>query len=295
MTCPDSLAKVIRITLVGWALVVLNACSGVGAERPSPLKLASVRVLTPEQVEYVPLNPARGDSSPQAGVLWGDIRSDVTSGVLLRFADGFSSPPHVHNITYRAVVISGELHNDDPNAALFWMGPGSFWIQPAGENHITAARPGSGATAFLEILSGPYLVQPAAEAFDNGERPVNIESSNLVWMSAEDFSWISASSDKRGGPEVALLWGELRSGSLNGSFIRLPAGYSGGLSTLSGLLRAVVVRGDLAHSISDAPMTSVIGPGGFFESASSVEHSLSCQSGFECIIYLRTRGKFRVR
>ncbi|MEO1406289.1 MAG: DUF4437 domain-containing protein [Pseudomonadota bacterium] len=66
----------------------------------------------------------------------------------MRCPDGLSSLPHVHNITHRAVEIGGELHNDAPSAALFWMPPGSFWIQSADENHITAARPGSGATAF---------------------------------------------------------------------------------------------------------------------------------------------------
>ncbi|MEL6545820.1 MAG: DUF4437 domain-containing protein, partial [Myxococcota bacterium] len=39
------------------------------------------------------------------------------------------------------------------------MGPGSYWMQPAGEVHITAAKPGAGGTSFLEILSGPYLVK----------------------------------------------------------------------------------------------------------------------------------------
>ena len=261
---------------------------------PSNEQLATVRVLTPEQVDYVPLNPARGDRSPKAGVLWGDIRSDESSGVLLRFADGFSSPPHIHNITYRAVVVSGELHNDDPGAEKFWMGPGSFWTQPAGENHITVARPGGGATAFLEILSGPYLVQPATEAFDNGERPVNVASSNLVWMGADEFSRIGKRSDNTGA-EVALLWGDLSGASLNGSFLRLSPGYSGSLSTLAGMLRSVVVQGDLAHSVPNATGTSVIGPGGFFESASGLDHTVSCQSDVACIIYLRTRGEFRIR
>ena len=182
--------KTALFVLSSCVLGFMSACTGAESGMPSSEQLATVRVLTPDQVNCIPLNPARGDQSPKAGVLWGDIRSDVPSGAFLQFADGFSSPPHIHNITYRAVVISGEIHNDDPGAEMFWMGPGSFWTQPAGENHITAARPGSSATAFLEILSGPYLVQPATEAFDNGERPINIASSNLVWMGADEFSWI---------------------------------------------------------------------------------------------------------
>ena len=141
-------------------------------------------------IHFQPLNPAHGDASPQAGVLWGDIEKNVASGALMVFADGFSSPPHIHNITYRAIVISGADHNDDPGAEKSWMGPGSFRIQPAGESHITAAASGNEGTAFLEIMEGPYLVKSPESAFDNGERPLNIDARNLVWIYASDVSWV---------------------------------------------------------------------------------------------------------
>ncbi|WP_418153088.1 DUF4437 domain-containing protein [Litorimonas sp. RW-G-Af-16] len=57
---------------------------------------------------------------------------------------------------------------------------GTFWTQPAGEVHITSARPGVGGTGFLEIMEGPYLVHPGDKAFDNGERPLNLVSSNMI-------------------------------------------------------------------------------------------------------------------
>ena len=100
--------------------------------------------------------------------------------MLVTFLDGFQSPPHIHNITYRAVVIDGAVHNDDPAAQKMWMGPGSFWTQPVGESHITAAR-GDNPTIFLEILSGPYLVKPEKEAFEAGERPINLDARNITW------------------------------------------------------------------------------------------------------------------
>ena len=112
-------------------LLVIGSASTTAAADPAG-QAGDITVITPGQVRYQPLNPARGDASPRAGVLWGDIRRDVPSGVLLQFADGFASPPHIHNITYRAVVISGAVHNDDPDAAHLWLGPGSFWTQPAG-------------------------------------------------------------------------------------------------------------------------------------------------------------------
>ena len=60
---------------------------------------SNVEVVPSSELKFIPLNPARGDASPQAGVLWGDIRKDMPSGILLRFAKGFASPPHIHNIT----------------------------------------------------------------------------------------------------------------------------------------------------------------------------------------------------
>ena len=97
---------------------------------PPDLCGESHEVVLTSDVEWEQLNPARGDKSPQAGTLWGDRKGTVPTGFLARFVDGFSSPPHIHNVTYRAVVISGSIHNDDPDAAEMWMPVGSFWTQP---------------------------------------------------------------------------------------------------------------------------------------------------------------------
>ncbi|MEM9420868.1 MAG: DUF4437 domain-containing protein, partial [Planctomycetota bacterium] len=93
---------------------------------------ATVNVLPASEVPWTALNPARGDKSPQAGTIWGDRGAEVPTGFLVKFVDGFSSPPHIHNVTYRGVVIEGLVHNDDPDAANMWMPPGSYWTQPAG-------------------------------------------------------------------------------------------------------------------------------------------------------------------
>lgn len=106
-------------------------------------------------------------------------------------------------------MIKGGLHNDDPDAAKMWMGPGSYWTQPAGEDHITAAKPGAGAISFLEIFEGPYLVKPSSDAFQTQELPVNMDSTNLVWLGPEDLEWIE---DKAKGVKVSHLWGHPRMG-----------------------------------------------------------------------------------
>ncbi|MEO1207579.1 MAG: DUF4437 domain-containing protein [Pseudomonadota bacterium] len=257
---------------------------------------ATVEVVSSSQLEFIPLNPARGDASPQAGVLWGDIRKDVPSGVLLKFAKGFSSPPHIHNITYRAVVISGAIHNDDPGAERMWMGPGSFWTQPAGENHITAAQSDGGAMAFLEILKGPYLVKHAKEAFDSGERPVNLDASNIVWLDAGDVNWVSAAAagSTPGSVEVAYLWGKPRDGEMNGTFLKLPKGFQGKIMTGEPAFRAVLIDGAISHAHSGQPSPTELASGSYFGSNGATEHLVTCSDRRECVVYIRTEGRYQV-
>ena len=254
-----------------------------------------VEVVAMSDVEYQPLNPLRGDAGPKAGVLWGDIKENVPTGTLIQFADGFSSPPHIHNITYRAVVIQGDVHNDDPGAEIMWMGPGSFWTQPAGQNHITAARKGTKGTAFLEILEGPYLVRPASEEFDTGERPINIEAKNIVWLDASDVSWINASGslDPESTPQIAFLWGNPDGNEKNGTFLKLPAGFSGELRGNDSWLRAVLISGQATYEKS-AGETKTLDPGSYFGADGSASHAVSCGTGGDCVFYISTEGKFQV-
>lgn len=109
---------------------MLSGCSHVKKNNNN------IKVLPVEKVVWEKLNPARGDKSPQAGTLWGDRKGSPATGFLAKFVDGFSSPPHIHNVSYRAIVIKGLVHNDDPAAARMWMPAQSYWTQPAGEAHI---------------------------------------------------------------------------------------------------------------------------------------------------------------
>ena len=148
--------------------VIFLGCLIPAVSIASPSKNKSITVLSVSDVNWEKLNPARGDKSPQAATLWGDRKSNTETGFLVKFVDGFSSPPHIHNVSYRGIVLEGLVHNDDPKAEAMWMPRGSFWTQPAGESHITSAK-GNTNIAFIEIDSGPYLVKPKKEAFDNGE------------------------------------------------------------------------------------------------------------------------------
>ncbi len=274
--------------LAFFTVSVLTGCTSSETSTdglvPNTTKAPASEIILASEVQWERLNPARGDKSPQAGTLWGDRRGAVPTGFLAKFVDGFSSPPNSHNATYRAVVISGLVHNDDPEAAHMWMPPGSFWTQPKGEAHITAAM-GSTNVAYIEIEEGPYLVHPPDMAFDSGERPVNFDASNIVWLDSPGST---------GGPEISFLWGGTRDGQLNGTLVRLPAGFAGALEVPGASFRAVVVQGRTEHQAPGLTGAQVLTPGSSFASTGNVSHQIAARPGEECIIYLRTEGTFNV-
>ncbi len=265
-------------------LVVIScmtfACSSSASDREPGTGL---KILPVTDVVWEQLNPARGDKSPKAGTLWGDRKDAVPTGFLAQFVNGFSSPPHIHNATYRAVVISGLIHNDDPAAEPMWMPAVSFWTQPAGEVHITAAK-GTHNLALVEIDEGPYLVKPTNDAFDNGEKPVNIDASNIVWTGKNCGTPVPC------GPQIAYLWGSLEEGASYGTFLKLPAGFKGKLHSYGSVFHAVVVRGQLQHSSSG---THTLDPGSYFGSERMALHAVSSLGG-GVIVYIHTNGKFEL-
>lgn len=239
------------------------------------------------EVKWGPLNPARGDKGPKAGTLWGDRTGSGPSGFLVKFVDGFSSPPHIHNITYRGVVISGRIHNDDPNAEDMWLPTGSFWTQPKGAVHITAAN-GSDNLAYIEIDEGPYLVLPPEKAFHTEETPINMDESNIVWI---DQPGMPAAAN---GPKVAFLWGNPQDDQLNGTLVKLPAGFTGKIRSHGSTFRAIVIQGLPQYQVPGKTYIKTLEPGSYFGSKGESVHQVSSKAGEVSIIYVRTIGKFDV-
>ena len=233
------------------------------------------------------LNPARGNKSPLAATVWGDRKGEVATGFLVRFVDGFSSPPHIHNVSYRAVVLDGLVHNDDPDAANMWMPKGSFWTQPAGESHITSAQ-GEVNIAYVEIDAGPYLVKSVDESFDNGERPVNKDVSNLVWLTGESVNWIEAASNVA----VSFLW---EKNETQGMFLKVPAGFEGKIFSIGNEFRAIVIDGALDYSLPGDEKSNELNPGSCFSSLNKAIHSIANTTEKEVLLYLKMDGEIYVK
>ncbi|MDQ3301226.1 MAG: DUF4437 domain-containing protein, partial [Myxococcota bacterium] len=90
-----------------------------------------------KDLKWSALVPEAGDKGPMVAVVWGDPASGP-SGAFIKSPAGMVSPAHSHSADYHGVVIKGTLMNyaaDDK--APKEMGPGSYWMQPGGGNHIT--------------------------------------------------------------------------------------------------------------------------------------------------------------
>lgn len=269
---------------ITFVFLLFTACSSTGINQNSYVKDQlsgqDINVVHVSEVKWQQLNPKRGDKSPKAANLWGERLVPGPSGFLVEFTDGFSSPPHIHNFSYRGVVIRGLIHNDDPAAAVMWLPVGSFWTQPAGEVHITSCK--GGCLAYIEIDDGPFLVHPAGDAFDNGERPVNIDKSNLVWLNSSDLPPSS-------GAEVAYLWGSPKKGQPNGTMLKLPPGFEGNIGNKNSSLQVVVIQGQLSNSLPGEKNENSISPGSYLDLPGSAGNNILCRSEEDCIVYVRSK------
>lgn len=272
----------ILVLAFALALGAFAVLTQMNSEEPAH---SSVRVVPAAEVEWQSLNPLRGDKSPRAGTLWGDRGAPVPCGFLVQFVDGFSSPPHIHPVTYRGVVISGLVHNDDPEAEEHWLPSGSFWTQPAGEVHITAAK-GSTNVAYIEIEKGPYLVHPAKDAFERPEAP--------VWMEFGSMKWVSPAAAEADGPQLATLPGNPQDEKLQRTLVKLPAGFTGSLRGSGPALHAVVIQGQPKHEVPSKSAATTLEPGSYFGSEGDVAHQVSCGPGGDAILYVRTHGDVHV-
>ena len=248
-----------------FALVFLIGCSHFIKKGSQD----NITVLSISDVNWEQLNPARKDKSPKAATLWGDRKGNSATGFLVKFVDGFSSPPHIHNVSYKGIVIEGLIHNDDPKATDMWMPAGSYWTQPAGEAHITSAK-GKVNMAFIEIDTGPYLVRSRSKAFDNRERPFNIHISNVIWHNA-------------GKTKLAYLW-KNRNDKVTGTMVK----FNGHIELEVEAANIVVIQGQVKTD------NKTLNPGSLIKVSQQSLIKVSCQSQLDCSLYINSDQKFRI-
>lgn len=121
---------------------------------------------TPKDIKFAALMPDMKDG-PQIADVWGDSASEA-HGRFWKFAGGFASPPHTHSSDYHAVVLKGTVMNYAPDdKAPKEMGPGSYWMQPAGGDHITACKAGEECLIYSYTM-GKFDFTPTGDAAAGG-------------------------------------------------------------------------------------------------------------------------------
>jgi hypothetical protein len=185
------------------------------------------------------------------------------------------------------MVIKGLIHNDDPHAEAMWMPTGSFWTQPKGAAHITAAK-GTDTLAYIEIEEGPYLVRPVEEAFQSEERPVNVDASDIVWLNASEIigNVLIDAPTPADDAKIAYLWGDPHDDDPSGILVKLRAGSAGMMRSNRSTYRAVVIQGSPAHHTVDGSDPTIMGPGSYIGS-NGASARVSCESREDCILYVR--------
>jgi len=130
-------------TFVSLALAIFVTLWGsrqVASQSVEP----TFEVVLMSQVDWNPLNPARGDQSPRAGNLWGDRTESGASGFLVKFEDGtlvklpagFTGKIHNQNSTFHAVVIQGRSQYQVPGETEEkTLEPGSYFGSEAESVH----------------------------------------------------------------------------------------------------------------------------------------------------------------
>ncbi|GJM15034.1 MAG: hypothetical protein DHS20C13_03610 [Thermodesulfobacteriota bacterium] len=271
------LLKTINITLLLVFIVLFNL--------ETTLAEPTYNVVLTSEVEWEQLNPARSSNSPMAATLWGDRTGSGPSGFLLKLVDGFKSPPHIHTANYHGVVIKGTVHNAEPDAKEVYLPAGSFWTQPDGGVHITAAKGSS--LAYIEF-EGALDVLPAEEATNKETEATVVQASSINWV---DQPGMPASAN---GPKIAVLWGSPQHDQLSGTLVKLPAGFTGMMSSSGSTFHAVVIQGQPKHRVPGEVDVKTMEPGSYFGSKGNSVHQISCEDGEDCMIYVRTEGKFDI-
>lgn len=275
------------VLVIALLSFVAASCAGpVVNIAPDSIEEPNYTVVLLSEVDWEQLNPARGDNSPMAATLWGDRTGPGPSGFLIKFEDGFKSPPHIHTADYHGVVISGAVHNAEPDAEEVYLPPASFWTQPRGGVHITAAK---GITLAYIEFEGELDVLPAENAVDNETEAVVIHTSDITWA---DQPGLQASPD---GVKLVELWSDPENDRLSGTLMKLPAGSTDiPINRDGSTFHAVVIQGQSINQVSDNTHYKTLEPGSYFGSEGDSRHEISCEEGEDCIIYLRREFKFNV-
>ena len=92
-----------------------------------------------------------------------------------------------------------------------------------------------------------------------------------------------------GNPPITRLAGNPGDEKLSRSLVRLPKGFDGIVRNEGAEMHVIVITGRVSHEVREP---AVLEAGSYFGSTGVAEHRVVCDE--ECLLYVRTDGKFTV-
>lgn len=126
-------------------------------------------------------------------------------------------------------------------------------------------------------------MRPTDQAYDTGQRPMNIDGSNIVWI------------DTTSGAQIAYLWASQSNAPPSGTLIKLPRNFQGSLDTENSPVKAVVIQGQLKLRTMSIPSETTLSTASYFQTSNTPPIHLINNSDQDTILYLRTAGKIQLR
>lgn len=149
-------------------------------------------------------------------------------------------------------------------------------------------RLGLGVVGVLLALS--FSTASYGEA-QKGKAPAKSTGGKAVLWAAEDLKWVDPPNSPPG-VKMAVLWGDPAKGP-NGTFQKLPAGFSAPLHYHSSGHKGVVISGTLALTPEGASEKK-LGPGSYFTFTGKKKHITRCEPGADCVLFIDAGGPWDV-
>jgi beta-alanine degradation protein BauB len=93
------------------------------------------------------------------------------------------------------------------------------------------------------------------------------------------------------GPKRAIVFGDPNKGA-HGFYVRLPPKWASANHYHSANFHAVLIDGEIVNNYDGQTEEVRIGKGGYFSTASNVNHVTKCLSNTECILYVQMDAAF---
>jgi hypothetical protein len=106
-----------------------------------------------------------------------------------------------------------------------------------------------------------------------------------------EVKFAEAFPDHPGGPQVGLLYGDLKKGA-SGFLLKIPAGFKAPPHSHSADYKTVAISGTFLHGeVGDAPPKPVTA-GSYWYQPAKVPHTDECAPGADCLAFVQFAGPF---